>query len=140
MASNGRGRLSVDFRSVNSFTRLVALGPITDGERARAFYEGVLGLDFVSDDGFALVMCFGDTPIRLVKVELFTPQPFTVLGWQSPDVHGEVARLAANGVVFERFEGMDQDAAGIWSPPGGGHVAWFKDPDGNLLSVSGHTE
>jgi hypothetical protein len=75
---------------------------------------------------------FGDGQIRIVKVDSFTPQPFTVVGW----AFGDVRDLARRGVQFLRFEGMEQDEDGVWDPTGGGGVAWFKDPDGNTLSVS----
>lgn len=95
-----------------------------------------MGLPVVSQDDFAIVFDAGDTPLRVTTVESFTPQPFSVLSWLTSDVAGAVRSLAARGVVFERYPGMVQDELGIWTPPGGGAVAWFKDPDGNLLSLS----
>jgi len=109
-----------------------------DAGRARRFYEDVLGLSVVSDDGFALAVTVdgGGTMLRIQKVESFRPHPFTALGWQVADVGGTVTELGARGVRFERFEGLEQDDAGIWTAPSGTRVAWFKDPDGNVLSVS----
>jgi predicted enzyme related to lactoylglutathione lyase len=76
------------------------------------------------------------TTLRLAKVERISPAPYTVLGWLVPDIRAACARLSAAGVPFERYEGMPQDEAGIWATPGGGYVAWFKDPDGNTLSLT----
>lgn len=109
----------------------------SDPIRARQFFEGVLGFRLLSDDQFALVFDLGNgVSLRVVKGVQFTPQPFTVLGWQAPDVAATVAELTDRGVAFVRYEGMEQDERGIWSAPGGGQVAWFKDPDGNTLSIS----
>lgn len=116
--------------------KIVAFAPITDAQRARRFYEGVLGLRFVSQDQFALVMDANGTILRLAVVQSLTPQPFTVLGWEVADIQETVAALKQLGVAFERFPGMPQGDLGIWTAPGGAKVAWFKDPDGNLLSVS----
>ncbi|MFN0094805.1 MAG: VOC family protein [Dehalococcoidia bacterium] len=114
----------------------VAFVHITDAVRARAFYEDVLGLRLVDDSPFALVFESGGVTVRAAKVERHTPLPGTVLGWEVPDVRAAVVGLAARGVAFTRYPGMPQDELGIWSPGGGG-VAWFTDPDGNVLSVSG---
>jgi catechol 2,3-dioxygenase-like lactoylglutathione lyase family enzyme len=110
----------------------------TDKERARAFYEGTLALRFVQDDDFALVFEHEGVTLRVVPVQELTPQRFTVLGFHVADVSAEARALAAKGVTFERYPGMGQDDLGVWVPaPGAGGVAWFKDPDGNLLSISG---
>lgn len=115
---------------------LVAFLATTDAARTRAFYEGVLGLRITSDDPFALVVDAHGTSLRIQKVDALTPHPFTVLGWQVSDI-AELARaLAERGVTFERFPGMAQDARGIWNSPSGARVAWFKDPDGNTLSLT----
>jgi catechol 2,3-dioxygenase-like lactoylglutathione lyase family enzyme len=112
--------------------------PTRDSSKAKGFYEGVLGLTVESEDQFALVLRAKNLTVRVVKVAELTPQPFTLLGWDVENVAESVSKLAGRGVVFERFAGMEQDELGIWTVPGAGHrVAWFKDPDGNLLSVSG---
>ena len=116
--------------------KIVAFAPITDAQRARRFYESVLGLRFVSEDPFALVMDGNGTMLRLAVVQSLIPQPFTVLGWEVAAIQDTVAALKQRGVAFERFPGMPQDELGIWQSPGGAKVAWFKDPDRNLLSVS----
>jgi catechol 2,3-dioxygenase-like lactoylglutathione lyase family enzyme len=122
-----------------SSARLMAFVPIRDGQQSRRFYEGVLGLRFVSDDGFALVMDSNGVTVRLAKAGNLTPAPFTVLGWQVAMIEGAVAELEEKGVRFEKFPGLQQDEHGIWTAPGGDKVAWFKDPDGNILSVSQHS-
>jgi|SRR5271155_2070722 len=116
---------------------IIAFVPTNDFGRARAFYEGVLGLRFVKDDGFALVLDANGIKVRVAKAQ-FTPAPFTILGWQVADIETMVTGLRGKGVQFERFGFFEQDALGIWTAPSGDKVAWFKDPDGNVLSVSQH--
>ncbi len=116
---------------------IVAFVPTKDSEKARAFYVGVLGLGFVKDDGFALVLDANGIMVRVAKAQ-FTPAPFTILGWQVEDIENMVEELQAKGVQFERFGFFEQDTLGIWTAPSGDKVAWFKDPDGNILSVSQH--
>ena len=118
---------------------IVAFVPTRDPARARAFYEGVLGLRFVSEDGFATVFDAHGVMVRVANVSGvpdYTPAPFTILGWLVPDVKTAVGDLTAKGVAFERYPGMAQDRLGIWNAPSGAKVAWFKDPDGNVLSVT----
>ncbi len=118
---------------------IVAFVPTQDPVRARAFYEGVLGLRFVKDDGFALVLDANGIMVRVAKVQPdFKPAQFTILGWQVRSIEDVVAKLQENGVQFERFGFFEQDALGIWTAPTGDKVAWFKDPDGNVLSISQH--
>lgn len=120
-------------------TSLVAFVPTTDFDKAKSFYVGVLGLRFVQNDGFAMVLESNGTMLRVSKVAPdFKPLPFTILGWQVSQIESVVPELARQGVVFEQFGFPDQDAAGIWTAPSGDKVAWFKDPDGNILSVSQH--
>jgi catechol 2,3-dioxygenase-like lactoylglutathione lyase family enzyme len=119
--------------------KIVAFVPVTSLQNARPFYEGVLGLRFVSEDRFALVLDANGIMVRITPVPApFKPQPFTVLGWQVSDVEEAVFALGPQGVKFENYGFPGQDARGIWSAPGGAKVAWFKDPEGNLLSVSQH--
>ncbi|HEV3060188.1 MAG TPA: VOC family protein [Vicinamibacterales bacterium] len=115
---------------------VVAFVPTADFERSRAFYEGVLGLRFVGNDGFAMVLDAKGVMIRVAKVPDFTPAPFTILGWEVANLEGTVSALQKKGVRFERFGFFEQDALGVWTAPSGDRVAWFKDPDGNLLSLS----
>jgi predicted enzyme related to lactoylglutathione lyase len=116
--------------------KLVAFGATTDGQRAAMFYGSVLGLPIRSDDAFAIVFDANGVELRIQKVERLTPQPFTALGWQVSDLTQILARLAAANISPERYAWLDQDAAGIWRAPSGARVAWFHDPDGNLLSVA----
>lgn len=116
--------------------KVMAFVATTDEARARAFYGEVLGLSLVSDDPFALVFSSSGTLVRIQKVAEHAAPPFTVLGWHVDDISSEVAALAAHGVRFERYDGMVQDDAGVWTSPSGAKVAWFKDPDGNVLSLA----
>jgi catechol 2,3-dioxygenase-like lactoylglutathione lyase family enzyme len=117
---------------------VAAFVPTKDSEKARAFYQGVLGLRFVKDDGFALVMDANGIMVRISKAPDFKPAPFTILGWKVSGIEKVVAGLQGKGVTFERFSFFQQDKLGIWTAPTGDKVAWFKDPDGNILSVSEH--
>jgi hypothetical protein len=92
----------------------------------------------VSDDQFALVMMAGDTMIRIAKAKDFTPAPYTVMGWEAQDIEPLVRWLTSRGVTFEKYPFIQDRELGIWTAPGGDKVAWFKDPDGNVLSVSQH--
>ena len=105
-------------------------------DRARAFYSDVLGLRLVTEHAFALVFESGGTTVRVQKVRELKPQEFTVLGWIVDDIEAEVDLLARRGVTFLRVPGLQQDARGIWTTPGGQKVCWFKDPDGNTLSLT----
>jgi catechol 2,3-dioxygenase-like lactoylglutathione lyase family enzyme len=105
-------------------------------DRARHFYGEVLGLKLLSEDDFALAFVAGGTVLRIQKVEKLAPQPFTALGWAVSDIKEVIGKLAKSGVKFERYSFLEQDVLGIWQAPSGTKVAWFKDPDGNLLSVS----
>jgi catechol 2,3-dioxygenase-like lactoylglutathione lyase family enzyme len=119
-------------------TDIVAFVPITDSEKARAFYEGVLGLRFIKDDGFALVLEANGIMIRAAKMKEVTPAQFTILGWQVTNIEDVVRALQQKGVHVEIFGFFKQDDLGIWTASTGDKVAWFKDPDGNILSVSEH--
>lgn len=103
---------------------------------SRTFYEGKLGLKLVSDEQFALVFELNGHMLRIAKVDELTPAKHTVLGWHVSDISEMARTLGAYGVVFERFDGIDQDELGIWVSPSGAMVAWFKDPDGNNLSLT----
>ena len=119
-----------------SHADLVAFLPTTDPGRAETFFGGVLGLTLLEASPFALLFDAGGTPLRVTPVEEIRPADYTVLGWQVADVTATVESLAARGVAFARFDGLAQDALGIWDAPGGARVAWFRDPDHNLLSVT----
>ena len=115
---------------------LVAFAASTDLPRARAFYEGVLGLPAVEQNDFACVFDANGTMLRVTAVREVSPAGYTVLGWRVADIEAVVAGLSARGVAFSRFDGMEQDDNGIWTSPGGSKVAWFTDPDGNVLSLT----
>jgi catechol 2,3-dioxygenase-like lactoylglutathione lyase family enzyme len=118
--------------------KLVAFVPITNADRARAFYCDTLHLRLVHEDGFALVFDVHGIMLRATLVRDLKPQPFTVLGWQVADAAATAQELAAGGVTLERFPGIEQDEHALWHAPGGAVIGWFKDPDGNILSISQH--
>ena len=103
---------------------------------AREFYERTLGLAVVSDDPFALVFNVNGTMLRVAKVQELTPAKHTVLGWDVQDIRAEMEQLTKRGVRFERYAGLPQDEQGIWTSPIGAKIAWFKDADGNTLSLT----
>jgi catechol 2,3-dioxygenase-like lactoylglutathione lyase family enzyme len=120
-------------------SRIVAFVGITNPERAKAFYRDTLGLRLVSEDGFALVFDAEGTMLRVSIVREVAAAQYTVLGWEVADIAFTAKELAKAGVPLERFGFLpDQDPQGIWTAPGGARVAWFKDPDGNILSLSQH--
>jgi catechol 2,3-dioxygenase-like lactoylglutathione lyase family enzyme len=112
--------------------------PTRDFKAAADFYVGRLGLAVLSQDDFALELVSNGTHIRITKVGELTPFPFTILGWRVNDITPAVRTLSAKGVMFERFNFLEQDEDGIWSAPGGAKIAWFRDPEGNILSLSYH--
>ena len=114
---------------------LVAFVATTDTARARAFYEGVLGLPVLDDDGFACVVDAHGTTVRITAVPERAAAAYTVLGWRVGDLDTTIDDLVARGVTFLRFDGMEQDERGAWTAPGGERIAWFGDPDGNTLSL-----
>jgi catechol 2,3-dioxygenase-like lactoylglutathione lyase family enzyme len=118
---------------------LMSFIPTIDADRARKFYVDTLGLTFVSDDQFAITIRSNTTDIRITRMEAFNPAPYTSLGWKVPSIEAAVQQLTSAGVTFERYPFLEQDASGVWSAPdGAAKVAWFKDPDGNVLSISQH--
>ena len=119
---------------------IIGFVPTTDKAKARGFYEDVLGLEFQEEDTFAVVMNANGIDIRIVDVGRFTPFGFTILGWAVEDIAETVTSMRAKGVEFETYDGLDHDDLGIWTAPDGARVAWFKDVDGNTLSVSQDTD
>jgi len=103
---------------------------------AQQFYEETLGLRLVSEDQFALVFDVHGAMLRIQKVDQVSPKEYTVLGWRVTDINKEVHALSKRGVTFARYEGMNQDENGIWTAPSKARIAWFKDPDGNTLSLT----
>lgn len=114
----------------------VAFLATADAEAALPFYRDVLGLTFLADEPFALVFDLdGSAHLRIGKTAQVVAPPYTMLGFTVPDIHGAIGELAARGVTFERFDGLPQDDDGV-ARFGPAQVAWFKDPDGQLLSLS----
>jgi catechol 2,3-dioxygenase-like lactoylglutathione lyase family enzyme len=103
---------------------------------ARKFYEAILGLTLVRDDPFATVFDANGTMLRVQKVHELLPAKHTVLGWEVDDICAKTRELTKRGVRFERYGGLGQDEMGVWTSPSGAKVAWFKDPDGNTLSLT----
>jgi catechol 2,3-dioxygenase-like lactoylglutathione lyase family enzyme len=109
-------------------------------EAALPFYRDTLGLTCLRDDGFALVFDMHGVMLRISRVAQFTPAQNTVLGWQTADIAAALDALAERGVRFERYPNMGQDDRAICTFPDSDKVAWFKDPDGNVLSLSQQAE
>jgi catechol 2,3-dioxygenase-like lactoylglutathione lyase family enzyme len=110
--------------------------PVRELVAARSFYAETLGLRVVADTPFALVLDAGGTMLRVTPVPGLAARPFTIAGWNVPDIDATVRALAALGIPFSRYDGVTQDDLGIWTTPGGDRVAWFTDPDGNTLSLT----
>lgn len=117
-------------------SELVAFAATADLRRAREFYEQVLGLTVTQDTDFACVFDACGTMLRVTAVEQVARPGYTVLGWRVASIEATARELAARGVRFTRYDGMDQDENGVWTTPGGDRVAWFSDPDGNTLSLT----
>jgi catechol 2,3-dioxygenase-like lactoylglutathione lyase family enzyme len=118
--------------------KIVAFVATARPAEAKAFYRDTLGLPLVDENPFALVFDAHGTMLRVTSVDTVVVAGYTVLGWQVPDIADTVRQLGQAGVEFQRYEGMGQDPLGIWQSPSGAKIAWFKDPDGNTLSVSEH--
>ncbi len=116
--------------------KLVAFVATRDPVRAKAFYGDTLGLRLLREEPFAVVFDAHGTMLRVSIVQEFVPAKYTVLGWVVPDIVATAGELQRAGVKLEHFGFKDQDELGIWTAPGGTRVAWFKDPDGNTLSVT----
>jgi catechol 2,3-dioxygenase-like lactoylglutathione lyase family enzyme len=119
---------------------IVAFVATTTPARAKSFYAGTLGLRLVSEDAFAVVFDAGGTMLRVAIVQELHPAAYTVLGWIVPDISHTIRDLERQGVSFQRFDGLQQDDHGVWVAPGGARIAWFKDPDGNTLSLTEFSE
>ena len=121
-----------------SNARLTAFAATAQPVLARDFYQRTLGLPIRSEDDFALVFDANGVELRIQKVEKVVPHSYTALGWTVSDLHDVMTELTGRGVTFELYPFLDQDADGVWTAPSGTRVAWFKDPDGNLLSLAEH--
>jgi len=116
--------------------KLKAFIPTVDPDKAKRFYVNLLGFTLLSEDYYGMELELNGSLLRIATVEQFKPHPFTVLGLEVDDLSSLITSLVRKGVVFEIYNIIDQDKSGIWNAPGGGKVAWFKDPDGNLLSLN----
>jgi catechol 2,3-dioxygenase-like lactoylglutathione lyase family enzyme len=119
--------------------KMVGFVPTKDYDKARAFYQGKLEFEFVSLDQYALVLSVGGHRIRIAKVPNFTPLQGTILGWEVKNIETVVTWLRDRGVPSEKYPFVQDRELGIWTAPNGDKVAWFKDPDGNILGVSQHS-
>jgi len=115
---------------------LIAVIATADLRRARPFYERVLGLPLIDHNEAACTFSAHGTLLRVTVVSQVARTGYTVLGWRVSNITAKVSALAANGVAFRHYDGLDQDRNGIWTTPGGDKVAWFDDPDGNTLSLT----
>lgn len=118
---------------------IIAFIPTTKPDQARRFYESTLGLEFVDEDAFALVFNANGVTVRVANVSSvtnFAPAQFTILGWAVDSIDDAVRDLTDKGVVFEQYRALEQDQLGIWESPSGARIAWFKDPEGNILSIT----
>jgi catechol 2,3-dioxygenase-like lactoylglutathione lyase family enzyme len=124
--------------SILGASKLIAFVHITDWSRARAFYEDVLGLRLVEEEKpFALVFDANGIMLRVTPGGEHKPAPGTVLGWEVESIERTVEQLTAAGVAFLRYPGLnDADPLGIWTSPSGARIAWFHDPDNNVLSLT----
>jgi catechol 2,3-dioxygenase-like lactoylglutathione lyase family enzyme len=120
---------------VFSTAELVAFVGCSDLEASARFYGGVLGLEPLESSSFANVFDANGRMLRVTLVNELTEAPYTVLGWRVPDIAAAIEALSAKGVSFRRYPGIEQDEDGVWVAPGGSRIAWFKDPDGNTLSL-----
>jgi catechol 2,3-dioxygenase-like lactoylglutathione lyase family enzyme len=116
---------------------LVAFVGTRDPDASHRFYADVLGLELVESSSFANVYDAAGTMLRVTRVDEPARAPYTVLGWRVDDIRATTASLRERGVEFVRFDGMEQDADGVWVSPSGARIVWFRDPDGNLLSLQG---
>lgn len=117
-------------------SEVIAFVGSADLPQARAFYEQVLGLRVTEQNDFACVFDANGTMLRVTAVGKVARPGYTVLGWRVADIAATVRGLTARGVAFLRYDGMDQDASGVWTTPAGDKVAWFADPGGNVLSLT----
>jgi catechol 2,3-dioxygenase-like lactoylglutathione lyase family enzyme len=119
-----------------SVKELKAFIPTVKPDKAKSFYKNILGLKLISEDKFAMEFDANGTILRVNTVQKFKPHPFTVLGWDVDNIVSTIKSLNKKKIFCEKYDFLEQDELGIWTAPGGTKVAWFKDPDGNILSLS----
>ena len=124
-------------KNVLTDTKVMCFVASAKPDEAKTFYSETLGLTFLEDNGFSLVFAVGSSQtLRIQKVPEFVPQSYTVFGWEVEDIEATVTSLSERGVTFEFVGFPGQDERGIFHFPNGDQVAWFKDPDGNTLSIA----
>jgi catechol 2,3-dioxygenase-like lactoylglutathione lyase family enzyme len=116
--------------------QIIAFVATANADEAMMFYRDRLGLRLAADTEFAIEFEIEQTMLRVQKVETVVPAPYTALGWKVGNIAEEIEALGKRGIIFERYEGMSQDENGIWVSPSGARIAWFRDPDGNILSLT----
>ena len=116
--------------------KLKAFAPTMKPNKARSFYKDILGLKLLSEDNYALEFDANGTHLRVTTVREFQPFPFTVLGWNVDNISSSIKLLNDKNIFCEKYEFLEQDKLGVWTSPNGSKVAWFKDPDGNVLSLT----
>jgi catechol 2,3-dioxygenase-like lactoylglutathione lyase family enzyme len=114
----------------------MAFAATADPAKAKTFYRDTLGLHLISEDGFALAFDVQGVMLRVTTVKNVAVAPYTVLGWKVEDIAATAKALKEAGVELQRYKGLPQDELGVWEAPGGAKVAWFQDPDGNILSIT----
>lgn len=119
-----------------SENRAIAFVPVGDVDRAMHFYSDVLGLPVAGGGEDYCALDAGGLTIRLTAIPDRPHTEHTIVGWSVTDIGSVCADLAARGVAFQRYQGVEQDQYGVWKSPVGDQVAWFCDPDGNTLSVT----
>jgi catechol 2,3-dioxygenase-like lactoylglutathione lyase family enzyme len=123
--------------TIPAAAKVIAFIVTRDRAKAKPFYQDILGFKLVHEDGFAAVFDLNGVMLRMSTQEGFTAQGHTVLGWDVADISKAVEALTDKGVPFKIYEGFGQDRLGIWTAPGSTtKVAWFTDPDGNVLSLT----
>lgn len=115
---------------------LMCFSATRNAEAAKEFYQQTLGLTLIEDSPFALAFDVNGIMLRIQKVQDHVPPKYTSLGWKVDDIEAQIQALSGRGVRFERYERLQQNAAGVWESPSGARVAWFLDPDGNTLSLT----
>jgi predicted enzyme related to lactoylglutathione lyase len=109
--------------------------PTVKPQEAKVFYRDILGLTFLGEDPYGMEFNSGEGLLRVITVRELTPHEFTILGWNVKNIEATVDLLISRGVSFQKYDFIDNER-GIWTSPNNSKVAWFKDPDGNVLSVS----
>jgi|SRR5450756_1085893 catechol 2,3-dioxygenase-like lactoylglutathione lyase family enzyme len=125
----------MDMNTLNS-CKMIAFVPTANIARAKEFYKYTLGFHLVEEGPFGLMFEVSTSLLRITNVQQVFPTHYTVMGWKVPNIAAAVDELAQKGIKFDRYEGFDQDERGVWTAPDGAKVAWFRDPDRNILSMT----